>query len=94
MPSYRPMPTTVAVVGDYDGVRDFAYKIMKAERLLNMHHVKWERVRNTAETRLSMTVTRYVTDGPLPNMSPDEPEEDVVEDDDPTSESDLLQGES
>ena len=59
---YQPMLTTVAVVGTYEGTREFAYAIMHSNLLMNMSQVKWERSNTTDEVRLTCLITRYVTD--------------------------------
>lgn len=71
---YQPMLTTVAVVGPFEGTREFAYAIMHSDLLMNMSQIKWERSNTTGEVRLTCLITRYVTD-------------DLPEDDEETEES-------
>lgn len=59
---YQPMLTTVAVVGTYEGTREFAYAIMHSSILMNMSQVQWEQSNTTSEVRLTCLITRYVTD--------------------------------
>lgn len=59
---YQPVMSTVVVIGSYTETRDFAYTIMRADRLLNMSQVKWERVNNSDGIRLRLLVVRYITD--------------------------------
>lgn len=59
---YQPMLTTVAVVGSYEGTREFAYAIMQSGKVMNMSQVTWEVSNTTGEVRLTCLITRYVAD--------------------------------
>ena len=73
---YQPMLTTVAVVGTYEGTREFAYAIMQSDTLMNMSQVRWEVSNTTGEVRLTCLITRYVTDE-LPEQDEDTAPTDV-----------------
>lgn len=60
-----PLLANVEVVGNYDKNRKFLYLLMRAERLMNLSNIKWERAespRLPQGTRVSFTLTRYVSD--------------------------------
>lgn len=59
---YRPVASTLTVQGTYDGVRAFAYSLLRANRLMNMSGVTWKRDPDGQSTTLSFTLIRYVTD--------------------------------
>jgi Tfp pilus assembly protein PilO len=59
---YRPVASTLTVQGPYDGVRAFAYSLLRADRLMNMNGVSWKRDPDAKSTTLSFTLIRYVTD--------------------------------
>lgn len=58
------------VAGTFEQTRDFAYALMRSNRLLNMSQVKWERAQGRDEVRLTMLVVRYIND-----KAPEEEEE-------------------
>ena len=59
---YRPVASTLTVQGPYDGVRGFAYSLLRSDRLMNMNGVSWKRDADARTTTLSFTLIRYVTD--------------------------------
>ena len=59
---FRPVASTLTVQGPYDGVRAFAYSLLRADRLMNMNGVSWKRDPDGNSTTLSFTLIRYVTD--------------------------------
>lgn len=56
----RPVASTLTVQGPYDGVRAFAYSLLRAPRLMNMQGVTWKRDVTADTTTLSFTLIRYV----------------------------------
>jgi len=60
--SYRPVASTLTVQGPYTGVRDFAYSLLRSDRLMNMSGITWKRDPEGKTTTLSFTLIRYVTD--------------------------------
>jgi Tfp pilus assembly protein PilO len=70
---YQPMPTMIVVVGPFAAARDFAYSLMRMDRLMNTSEVRWELDEVRRTTRLSFVVTRYVRD-PLPTEINSAPE--------------------
>jgi hypothetical protein len=59
---YRPVASALTVQGPYQGVRAFAYSLLRSDRLMNMNGVSWKRDPDGRTTTLSFTLTRYVTD--------------------------------
>ena len=57
---YRAVASTLTVQGPYEGVRAFAYSLLRAKRLMNMNGVTWKRDTTTDTTTLSFTLIRYV----------------------------------
>ena len=66
-----PILSTLEVVGPFENVRSFLYSIARAPRLLNFSGIKWSRTveAESSETKLSVTITRYVS-----TMQPPAPE--------------------
>ncbi len=58
---YTPLASTLTVQGPYDGVRAFAYSLLRSNRLMNMTGVTWKRDPDGRTTTLSFTLIRYVT---------------------------------
>jgi len=58
---YRPLASTLTVQGPYDGVRAFAYSLLRSNRLMNMTGVTWKRDPDGRTQTLSFTLIRYVT---------------------------------
>jgi Tfp pilus assembly protein PilO len=84
--NYHALPTRVVLLGSYTGLRAFAYRIMQSDRLLNMMGVRWERIMEGPACRLSMTITRYGMDAPIPSLEEDFPDEEGA---DPETEENL-----
>lgn len=59
---YQPSPTSITVLGGFDESRNFAYSLMRTNRLLNTSQIRWERDRENRFTKLTFVVTRYVKD--------------------------------
>jgi hypothetical protein len=62
---FKPVASSVEIQGPFEGVRAFAYSLLRANRLMNMSAVVWKRNPNDGNTTLSFTLVRYVTD-PMP----------------------------
>lgn len=63
----RPMPGILQVVGPYPKIVAFNTRLLNSPRLLNLTNVNWTREDKTENTRLEMTITRYVdTAAPTP----------------------------
>jgi Tfp pilus assembly protein PilO len=60
--TYRPVASTLTVQGPYDGVRNFAYSLLRSDRLINMNGVTWKRDSGGTTSTLSFTLIRYVMD--------------------------------
>lgn len=58
---FTPVASTLAVQGNYTGIRAFAYSLLRAKRLMNMNGVTWKRDPDRNTTTLSFTLIRYVT---------------------------------
>lgn len=58
---FRPVASTLTVQGPYQGVRAFAFSLLRADRLMNMNGVSWKRDADGRTTTLSFTLIRYVT---------------------------------
>jgi hypothetical protein len=58
----RPVASTLTVQGPYDGVRAFAFSLLRGKRLVNMNGVTWKRDSEGRTTTLSFTLIRYVKD--------------------------------
>jgi len=59
---FRPVASTLTVQGPYNGVRAFAYALLRSNRLMNMNGVTWKRDTEKTTTTLSFTLIRYVTE--------------------------------
>jgi len=59
---YRQVASTLTVQGPYEGVRAFAYSLLRSNRLMMMNGVTWKRDAEGASTTLSFTLIRYVKD--------------------------------
>ena len=73
---YHALPTRIVLLGSYGGLRAFAYRIMQSDRLYNMMEVRWERIEDGQACRLSMTITRYGMNAPLPVIDEEFPDEE------------------
>lgn len=67
---FRPVASSVEVEGDYLGVRQFAYSLIRDQRLMNMSGVAWRRNPSDRNTTLAFTLIRYVTDPATSQPSP------------------------
>jgi Tfp pilus assembly protein PilO len=82
---YHELPTRLVLIGSYEALREFAYAIMRSDRLMNMMNVRWDRVQTGPLSRLTMTITRYGIDPvaiPIPVDDADEvePADETVDD--------------
>jgi hypothetical protein len=65
-----PIASQVELQGRYEQVRQFLYELMRSPRLLNISDIRWSRGEPWPNTRLTFTLTRYVTQGPSPFSEP------------------------
>lgn len=60
-PDVVPMRSSLEVVGSYAAIRNFLYQTQQAPRLLSYSDVKWGREGDAGQTRISLTITRYLS---------------------------------
>jgi len=59
-----PVSSAVEASGSYANVREFLYLLLRSPRLFTMNDVRWERGDKWPRTRVSFTLTRYVSTAP------------------------------
>jgi hypothetical protein len=66
----EPVVSTIEVSGEFENVRAFLYTIVRAPRLLNLTNLRWTRQDGDKPnvTRVSFTLTRYVSKDATPAM--------------------------
>jgi len=70
-PGVIPIASSIEVAGVYNNIRGFLYSLLSDPRLFSMNDIQWVRGDQWPRTRVSFTLTRYVTreKSPLNDLS-------------------------
>lgn len=60
-PGVLPISSSIEVSGLYNDIRAFLYSLLRDPRLFSLTDIEWQRSDRWPRTRVSMTLTRYVT---------------------------------